>query len=93
MAAKLRKIETGFEWWCLACRSRHFIPNEQIHTFNNNFDAPTFTPSFVHTENVRGGLRRCHYRLIAGRTYYEHDSIHEYAWRTIQMCDVADRLP
>jgi hypothetical protein len=84
---------SGFNHYCIACKTIHPCPN-MGWDYNGNAACPTFSPSFkqwLHDyydgridEYVRAsGI--CHYNITLGRLIYHPDSTHEYAGRIVNM--------
>lgn len=46
ISKSLRKTDEGYTHWCPGCKQMHPLPNSWM--FNNNFESPTFQPSFLH---------------------------------------------
>jgi hypothetical protein len=56
-------------------------------TFDGNLEAPTFTPSFLHSW---GTGKVCHYNLIAGWLQFCPDSTHGLAGKTVPLPDLPE---
>lgn len=48
VSAKLRRADGRHVHWCPACGEMHALPDKGWK-FNGDLDAPTFTPSFLHS--------------------------------------------
>jgi|SRR5271165_7119570 len=87
---KMRKTAHGFTWWCTGCEEAHPLPFEDGRwSFNGNFKAPTFTPSFKHDW---GNGKCCHYIVTDGQIAYCGDCTHALAGQTIPMPDLPSHM-
>jgi hypothetical protein len=60
--------------WCPGCEEMHVLPWKRGGwTFNGDFERPTFTPSFKHSD---GAGNVCHYILTDGVLDFCGDSTH-----------------
>ena len=110
LSRKLYKATpTIYVHWCSSCNSRHPInvgePNSNgaSWSFNNNVEAPTFTPSV----NIRIGPYSldddecnkniydvCHYNITDGKITYHGDTTGPLSGQTLELPDFPiGRLP
>src|SRR2546421_407867 len=104
ITSKLRKTTHGFSWWCPGCDEGHPLPYERAWTFDGNLEAPTFTPSFLHSWKRFAGYTEagvgigepapyvCHYIVTKGQVAYCDDCTHALAGQTIAMPDLPPHM-
>ncbi len=91
------KREGTFYWVikCPGCRSyfagehypdMHIWSN--VHTFNNNVDSPTFSPSLL--QRSGDGEYTCHSYVEAGMIRYLDDCTHELKGKTVPLPEWED---
>lgn len=85
LSRKLRSVQTGHMHWCPGCEQAHVLPASWC--FDENIQAPTFSPSFKHDW---GGRRMCHYFIAGGRIQFCGDSTHALAGQTVDMPNIPD---
>lgn len=74
--------------FCPGCNEMHHIPmwGKNPWTFNDDFEAPTLTPSVRHYLHHRDEPERyCHYFIKNGYIEYCTDSCHELAGETLPL--------
>ena len=93
----LRRAEGGYIHWCPGCKHAHYIPvnapSGPSWTFDNNIEAPTFSPSvriFVpaHVDEEDGPQperTECHYFVRNGQIEFCGDSAHELSGQTVPL--------
>lgn len=73
--------ETQWHYKCLGCGKVHALsPN--VHTFNEDFDKPTFMPSVLHNFNPSA---ICHAWIKDGFIQYLSDCDHSLRGQTIEL--------
>lgn len=106
VSKSLRKTNSGYMHWCVACEELHPLPNSW--SFNGNLEKPTFTPSFKHTGiktvKVNGKWTGewvldadgapvpevCHYILTDGVVNYCADCTHPYAGKSVLIAELPE---
>lgn len=91
MSVKLERSAAGHRHYCQGCKEIHVIPHGWV--FNDNFEAPTFTPSVRHRWEFRpsGKPRRtCHYFIRDGKIEFCGDSTHGMANRTADLLPISE---
>lgn len=73
------------KWW-KKC-SMHVLNVRDIHTFNDNIDSPTFTPSLLVDH---GDFGKCHSYVTDGKIQYLPDSMHSLSGQTIDLPEILD---
>lgn len=77
--------------FCLGCNKLHYIPNFDGRPhwgFNNNYDAPTFSPSVKHTFRNKDVDSICHYFITDGKIKYCSDCFHSMSGQTVSLPDL-----
>lgn len=83
---KLRRGDVNDWWhWCPGCQMAHRLPSGW--TFNNDFEKPTFVPSFRHGWGRDEG-KVCHYNLVDGVLQFCTDSTHAMAGQNVPLPDL-----
>jgi len=88
----LGKAEDGSLWfWCQGCGLPHSLnvgqgPGQRWG-YNENPNAPTFTPSVLSRYKMGGDEIICHSFVTDGRIQYLTDSTHELAGQTVDLLD------
>lgn len=77
-------MEIQWHYMCLGCGYIHAVSPKR-HTFNNDFDKPTFTPSLV--QDFTPG-RKCHSFIKDGMIQYLSDCFHELKNQTIELPEI-----
>ena len=98
MADHVAKIsgEDRLRWWCPGCEDTHLIPVKPYDPtgwdFNNDFDAPTVSPSVLVYAHDRMPPRKsqpqCHTFIRDGRIEFLSDCTHHLAGQTVPMVSV-----
>lgn len=100
------KVHAEQHWiFCPGCKCIHAM-GKNIHTFNGDFEKPTFTPSLLwqatkeltdeEAERVMRGEKitlveiRCHSFVTAGRIQFLNDCTHALANQTVDLPDVPE---
>jgi len=71
----------GHAIFCPGCNQVHCL--DKRWSFNNNFDAPTFSPSLLCTKDEPA--RRCHSFITDGRIQFLNDSYHALKGTTVDL--------
>jgi hypothetical protein len=86
----------GYSFFCPGCEHSHvfFVKGSKTWSFNNDFEAPTFSPSLLNTcpDHPDSRQRRCHLNLIAGILVFAGDCSHPFAGKQVVLTD-HDPLP
>lgn len=88
--AKVVIIKVGnkgdFQWqiMCPGCKWIHAM-SPAIHSFNGNFEKPTFSPSLL-SDNIPG--KRCHSFIEEGKIRFLNDCEHELKGLTVDLPEV-----
>jgi hypothetical protein len=86
------ETEVTMLFFCPACQRTHPIrvvsgdPGRPVWDWNNDYEAPTFSPSLLVYPSP-GGQTRCHSFLTAGRIEFCVDSEHDLADQTVDLPD------
>jgi len=85
-----------FWFWCPGCNEAHAYaakikgveppPNRPMWTFDENMDAPTFTPSL----RIISEERPCHLFVKNGHIQYCGDCFHELKGKIVPMVEIPD---
>lgn len=92
----------GFQYWCLGCKSEHYVRCFGPETkgprwkFNGDWESPSFTPSVLylheHPADKEGGpstkVTDCHHYVTNGQIRYLNDSRHALAGKTVRMVNL-----
>jgi hypothetical protein len=92
----------GFHYWCPGCKEEHYVrvfPKNGPHprwTWNESWDAPSFSPSVRHFYDKPGELETdpkiqvttCHYFVTDGQIRYCADCQHDLSGKTVEMIDL-----
>lgn len=74
--------------WCDGCGWEHAL-NPQVHTFNGDFNNPTFSPSLLQNHDPK---RVCHSFVVDGKIQYLGDCFHSLAGQTLELKDVDEMI-
>lgn len=79
-----------YHFFCPGCRHIHAV-GKNIHTFNGDFEKPTFTPSVLVTW---GGQPNwcCHSFVTNGMIQFLGDCTHELKNQTVALPDLTDEM-
>ncbi len=80
----VKKVQYWF--YCQGCGWIHAI-NPDIHTFNGDYDKPTFTPSLLQD---RDPAKICHSYITDGKIQYLSDCFHDLRGSTIELPEIKD---
>jgi len=96
--AKIRKVinnEIGgqYTFVCPGCNCEHTFDDRW--EFNNDFENPTISPSFLQTgfigfDGEKPMYGRCHSFIENGMIRYLNDCTHKLAGKTVELLDIAD---
>lgn len=87
---KVKKVMIGnkdeFQWhiMCRGCGHVHAMA-PHVHSFNNDFDKPTFSPSLLQNFNPD---KVCHSFVTNGKIQYLGDCFHELKNQTIDLPEI-----
>lgn len=83
-----------YVFYCPGCKSTHrydVVIGDgcvgPVWSFNENPEAPTFTPSLVYKSTAKTHTETCHLYVIDGNIQYLTDCTHELAGKTIPMIE------
>ena len=85
ISAKMRLGGDRLFHYCPGCKGLDPVFFDRGWTWDGNTEAPTFFPSFKHT-NGQGAV--CHYVLTAGVLQYQSDCTHELAGQNVPLPDL-----
>jgi hypothetical protein len=90
VSSKLRRGAAGYFHWCPACEEMHPLPD--TWSFDQNFNLPTFSPSFKHESTNAGSNAVCHYTLTGGILNYHNDCTHAMMNQQVPLPDLPVEL-
>lgn len=76
---------------CPGCNQRHAI-SEAIHSFNGDFDKPTFRPSVLVTWGKLQPDWRCHSNVKDGMIQFLNDCSHELKGKTVPLPEFDEKI-
>ena len=77
-----------YHFFCNGCGYVHAL-SPKVHSFNGDFDKPTFTPSVL---NNFSPDRICHSFITDGKIQYLGDCFHELKGQTIELPELTDDM-
>ena len=93
---KLSKIQNGYLFFCPGCEIEHLVyvtaPDKPNWQFNNNPDAPTFSPSIDvrYPWGPSREERHCHSFVTDGKIQFLGDCTHALKGQTVEIPNWTD---
>lgn len=76
-----------YHYFCPGCKYVHAI-GKAVHSFNGDFDKPTFTPSVLLSNPQE--VHRCHAIITDGNIQFQDDCWHDLKSQTVPLPEYED---